>query len=449
MDHSQSKISEYLGKTCPYCKTEFKEGEEIVVCSACEMPHHKDCWIENQGCTTFGCQGTIRGVDGQAYGQMMAEGARQSAAPHFTPSGSGGGGYAPRYGASYGQSAASYGGQPPVNPYRAGYAAGGGASANPYRTGYAAGGGASANPYRTASAAPGPYCSRCGTRNVADAKFCFECGAELFMAPAPKNAPPPKPGIDAARPYDAIPKQSAANAARPYDAIPKQGADPTQPAHPYRAASQSASAQPAPPYGTAPQNAAANPYRPAPPPGYPPPSYAPPSYTPPGAAYPGAYRQASYPPPGAAAPLTPEEFAQEQRLFLQENEAYYQKKFAMIKSGQLAWNWSACLLGPFWLLYRRLYAWGYLTLLLQCVFFGIMGYAWPVIPLLSGILFGLFGTRIYFARVEQEMNRVRRLSAVNRRIEYADKGGVRIGQALSMAAVSALFLAGILSAIYY
>ena len=81
--------------------------------------------------------------------------------------------------------------------------------------------------------------------------------------------------------------------------------------------------------------------------------------------------------------------------------------------------------------------------------FGIMGYAWPVIPLLSGILFGLFGTRIYFARVEQEMNRVRRLSAVNRRIEYADKGGVRIGQALSMAAVSALFLAGILSAIYY
>lgn len=23
------------------------------------MPHHKDCWIENMGCTTFGCLGTI------------------------------------------------------------------------------------------------------------------------------------------------------------------------------------------------------------------------------------------------------------------------------------------------------------------------------------------------------------------------------------------------------
>ncbi|MBS6511323.1 MAG: hypothetical protein KH334_06465, partial [Clostridiales bacterium] len=71
---------EYIGKICPYCKTAFVEGDEIVQCSACEMPHHKDCWIENQGCTTFGCQGTIRGLDGQAYSQMMAEGAQKTAA---------------------------------------------------------------------------------------------------------------------------------------------------------------------------------------------------------------------------------------------------------------------------------------------------------------------------------------------------------------------------------
>ena len=23
------------------------------------MPHHKECWVENQGCTTFGCTGSI------------------------------------------------------------------------------------------------------------------------------------------------------------------------------------------------------------------------------------------------------------------------------------------------------------------------------------------------------------------------------------------------------
>ncbi len=54
---------DYIGKVCPYCKTEFKEGDDIVVCSVCEMPHHKECWIENKACTTFGCTGTISGID--------------------------------------------------------------------------------------------------------------------------------------------------------------------------------------------------------------------------------------------------------------------------------------------------------------------------------------------------------------------------------------------------
>lgn len=56
-------MNEYIGKVCPFCKTEFKAYDEIVVCSFCDMPHHKDCWIENQGCTTFGCLGTIKSAD--------------------------------------------------------------------------------------------------------------------------------------------------------------------------------------------------------------------------------------------------------------------------------------------------------------------------------------------------------------------------------------------------
>lgn len=52
---------DFKGKICPYCKGEFKEDDEVVICSACEMPHHKECWIQNQGCTTFGCAGTIMG----------------------------------------------------------------------------------------------------------------------------------------------------------------------------------------------------------------------------------------------------------------------------------------------------------------------------------------------------------------------------------------------------
>lgn len=59
----QMVTSNYLGKVCPYCKTPFKDDDDIVVCSACEMPHHKDCWVDNQGCTIFGCNGTIKAPD--------------------------------------------------------------------------------------------------------------------------------------------------------------------------------------------------------------------------------------------------------------------------------------------------------------------------------------------------------------------------------------------------
>lgn len=58
--------NDYLNKTCPYCKTKFVPEDEIVLCSACEMPHHKECWVENQGCTTFGCLGTIKSADNGA-----------------------------------------------------------------------------------------------------------------------------------------------------------------------------------------------------------------------------------------------------------------------------------------------------------------------------------------------------------------------------------------------
>lgn len=49
------------------------------------MPHHKDCWVENQGCTTFGCLGTIKAADNTASSvtatQMNYEDSRNTSAP--------------------------------------------------------------------------------------------------------------------------------------------------------------------------------------------------------------------------------------------------------------------------------------------------------------------------------------------------------------------------------
>lgn len=50
-------MENYIGKICPFCKTEIKEGDSIKVCPACGIPHHESCWAENKGCTTFGCSG--------------------------------------------------------------------------------------------------------------------------------------------------------------------------------------------------------------------------------------------------------------------------------------------------------------------------------------------------------------------------------------------------------
>lgn len=48
-------MENYVGKICPYCKTEIKEDDAVKVCPVCNIPHHEACWEENKGCTTFGC----------------------------------------------------------------------------------------------------------------------------------------------------------------------------------------------------------------------------------------------------------------------------------------------------------------------------------------------------------------------------------------------------------
>lgn len=48
-------MENYVGKQCPFCKTELGENDLVKVCDSCGIPHHQSCWNENKGCTTFGC----------------------------------------------------------------------------------------------------------------------------------------------------------------------------------------------------------------------------------------------------------------------------------------------------------------------------------------------------------------------------------------------------------
>ena len=53
-----------VGKTCPFCQSPLKAGAEVVCCTQCSIPHHRECWDTNGGCTTYGCRGLPRNSSG-------------------------------------------------------------------------------------------------------------------------------------------------------------------------------------------------------------------------------------------------------------------------------------------------------------------------------------------------------------------------------------------------
>lgn len=65
MGEGQETSSSAVGARCPYCLTRIQRGELIQVCPHCGTAHHWECWRENGGCTTYGCEATLvdRGVD--------------------------------------------------------------------------------------------------------------------------------------------------------------------------------------------------------------------------------------------------------------------------------------------------------------------------------------------------------------------------------------------------
>jgi len=40
---------------CPYCRTKIGAEDGPMVCEGCGTAHHADCYLENGGCTIFGC----------------------------------------------------------------------------------------------------------------------------------------------------------------------------------------------------------------------------------------------------------------------------------------------------------------------------------------------------------------------------------------------------------
>ena len=46
----------HVGKVCPFCQSGIAAEDRVAACALCGIPHHLECWHENGGCTTFGCE---------------------------------------------------------------------------------------------------------------------------------------------------------------------------------------------------------------------------------------------------------------------------------------------------------------------------------------------------------------------------------------------------------
>lgn len=51
-------LSRLREQTCPICCSEFVADDSIVICPDCKTVYHSECWEENHGCSTYGCNST-------------------------------------------------------------------------------------------------------------------------------------------------------------------------------------------------------------------------------------------------------------------------------------------------------------------------------------------------------------------------------------------------------
>ncbi len=160
-------MEDYIGKTCPYCKTLIQEGDDVQVCPECGIAHHKGCWDENLGCTTFGCAGHHGHAKANA---LTCEncGAAVESTQKFCP---------------------KCGRPLPAQP-------------------------------APAATLPQKTCPVCGTSNDAANKFCVRCSAALAVPPAAPSVPETSapPAAPAAPVPPAAPTFAAAPAAPAYAA---------------------------------------------------------------------------------------------------------------------------------------------------------------------------------------------------------------------------------------
>ncbi len=363
--------NKYIGKSCPFCKTEIRADDEIVICSECEMPHHLECWIENQGCTTFGCLGTID-VANSNVTSVTTDRLDFSAPPSNVT-------YCPSCGVQ-----------------------------NDAESLFCA---ACGHPLTTQPTPPVPQ-----SQPAAPVAQPAPYTAAVPYAPQPAVAAPvqvPAPNPYAPQPAVAAPVQVPAP--NPYVPQPAVAA-PVQAPMPNPYAPQPAVAAPV-------QTPAPNPYAPQPAVSAPVQAPTPNPYAPQPAV--SAPVQAPTPNPYAPQPAVvapaPNQPAQNVhnvpiddtlKLLIGENATYYATKFHEIKNLKkiVNWNWMAFAISPIWLINRKMLGFG-IGMLAAAFFAFLTGIPFLIFLYLGGhVALGLFGNLLYMKMLEKKADEAKNMT---------------------------------------
>jgi hypothetical protein len=132
-------------------------------------------------------------------------------------------------------------------------------------------------------------------------------------------------------------------------------------------------------------------------------------------------------------------------VFIGKNSEKYLVRFkGFMQGGQdsfaVTWHWPAFIVPFFWLLYRKLYGWSILALVLGLV---------PYVGIMSHIAFGMAAHYIYYRHAKEKLLglKARQSSETERAADMARAGGVNNAAVVIAIVLSALALVGILAAV--
>ena len=124
--------------------------------------------------------------------------------------------------------------------------------------------------------------------------------------------------------------------------------------------------------------------------------------------------------------------------YIKDNVQYYMPKFWEMKTSKknTSWNFASFFLTAYWLIYRKMYAYGFIYLG-ACALCGIIPFIGSVLSIILGIggavLGGIYGNYIYMMEVEKRISQERAMPDMYKSAHRAKKSGTNIVVPLCLA----------------